>query len=224
VLTSAENPNAATKTKSWNESLSIHEEAARFGLGRRRGKSDSRAMRITIDPARVRETFAKFSSNPSLQESAQLFAHGLPVAEMVQAFAMNERVLRAFAGFDNVYPYGTLERSILEKVILRVSQLRQCQFCTDSHLAIMERLGVATDLSTASAQTERERAAIEYAECITRDSNAIPDALFERLHKLFTDPEIVELTFHVGFITMLNLFNNSLQVRYRAEFNQVEIR
>ena len=180
-------------------------------------------MRITIDTARVRETFAKFSNNPSLQESAQLFAQGLPVAEMIQALAMNDNVLRTFAGFANIYPYGTLERAVLEKVILCVSRLRQCQFCTDSHLAIVQRLGIATDLAS-EGQTERERAAVEYAEHITRDSNHIPDPVFDRLRRVFTESEIVELTFHIGFITLLNLFNNALQVRYEDEFRRVDIR
>jgi len=181
-------------------------------------------MRVTIDPARVAETFAKFSDNASLQESAQLFARGLPVAEMIQAFAMNENVLRAFAGFASVYPYGNLERSILEKVILRVSQLQECQFCANSHLEIMRGLGIGTDFSPGAEQTERERLAVEYAELMTRDSNRVPDAFFARLRSAFTDSKIVELTFHTGFITMLNRFNNALQVRYQGDFKGLEIK
>jgi AhpD family alkylhydroperoxidase len=108
-----------------------------------------------------------------------------------------------------IYPNGSLERGILEKVILRVSQLHDCQFCTNSHLQIMQGLGVGTDLSARAAQTQRERLAIEYAELVTRDSNRIPDAFFEGLHGAFSDPEIVELTFVIGFITMLNRVNNA---------------
>jgi AhpD family alkylhydroperoxidase len=142
---------------------------------------------------------------------------------MIQAFAMNENVLRAFAGFESIYPHGNLERSILEKVILRVSQLHECRFCTDSHLAIMKSLGIETEPSPGGAVPERERLAIEYAEHITRDANRVPEAFFDRLRVVFTDPEIVELTFHIGFITMLNRFNNALQVRYRGEYGGVEI-
>ena len=180
-------------------------------------------MRITIDPEGVANTFSRFSTNPSLQESAQLFARGLPIPEMIQAFAMNEGVLRAFAGFETIYPHGQLERGILEKVILRVSQLHECQFCTASHLAIMQGLGISTDLSSEGPHTGRERLALEYAELMTRDSNRIPDAFFTRLQGVFSDSEIVELTFHIGFITMLNRFNNALQVGYRDEFKEVKI-
>jgi AhpD family alkylhydroperoxidase len=142
---------------------------------------------------------------------------------MIQAFAMNENVLRAFSGLEAIYPNGTLERPILEKVILRVSQLHQCQFCINSHLDIMQGFGIATDLTPASQQSERQRLAIEYAELITRDSNRIPDAFFESLRGAFSDAEIVELTFHVGIITLLNRFNNALQVRYQGEFKGLKI-
>jgi AhpD family alkylhydroperoxidase len=178
-------------------------------------------MRIAIDPTRVAGTFRKFSSNPSFQESAQLFARGLPIAEMLQAFAMNENVLRAFGGFDAIYPHGNLERGVLEKVILRVSQLHECQFCINSHLDIMKSVKVSTDLSSKGQHTERERCAMEYAELVTRDANHIPNAFFEELRQAFSDAEIVELTFHIGFITMLNRFNNALEVRYRGEFKEL---
>jgi AhpD family alkylhydroperoxidase len=180
-------------------------------------------MRITIDPAQVATTFAKFKENPSFQESSQLFARGRPVLEMLQAMAMNENVLRAFSGLESIYPNGTLERGILEKVILRVSQLHDCQFCVNSHRDIMRSLGIADDLTAASLQSQREQLAIEYAELVTRDSNRIPDDFFGRLAESFNEPEIVELTFLIGLITMLNRFNNALDVRYKGEMASVAI-
>jgi AhpD family alkylhydroperoxidase len=174
-------------------------------------------MRIKIDTARVAVNFGRVKDNASFQESAQLFARGLPVVEMLQAMAMNEGVLQAFAGFDRVYPHGSLERGILEKVILRVSQLHECQFCVNSHLDMMNSLGISVDLNDLDQQTEREQLAIQYAEWVTRDSSHVPDEFFERLSGLFCDSEIVELTFVIGLITMLNRFNNALGVRYSGE-------
>jgi AhpD family alkylhydroperoxidase len=168
-------------------------------------------MRIDIDPVQVAKTFSKFKENSSFQESAQLFARGLPVLEMLQAMAMNENVLRAFSGLESIYPNGTLDRGILEKVILRVSQMHDCQFCAGSHSDIMRSLGISAE------DTIRERLAIEYAEQVTRDANRVPDELFTRLRANFSDPEIVELTFLTGLITMLNRFNNALGVRYHGE-------
>jgi AhpD family alkylhydroperoxidase len=181
-------------------------------------------MRIAIDPATVRENFARFKDDPSLAESAQLFARDMPVAEMIQAFSMNPNVLGVFAAFNRIYPHGGLERSLLEKVILTVSTLHECQFCMGSHLDFMRTLGVSTDLTPGVQHTVREGLAIEYATAVTRDSNRVPDDLFVRLSGAFTDPEIVELTFMVGLITLLNRFNNALGVRYRGEFESATVR
>lgn len=183
-------------------------------------------MRITVDPAMVARNFAAFQNNSSLQESAQLFAKGLPIAEMIQAFAMNRSVLSAFAGFEAIYPRGNLERGILEKVILCVSMRNACQFCVNSHLDITRALGISGTGAIepdAPEHSPRERLAIEYALAIHGDSNRVPKDLYERLHGAFTDAELVELTFLIGFINMLNWFNNALDVRYHREFEGIEV-
>jgi len=60
--------------------------------------------------------------------------------------------------------------------------------------------------------------AIEYTRAAMHDSNAVPDRLRAQLHEHFTDPELVELSFLIGSINMLNLFNNLLGVRYNGEY------
>ena len=45
----------------------------------------------------------------------------------------------------------------------------------------------------------RERLALEWAHAIAWDSDAADDALWERLHAEFTDPELVELGCAIGF-------------------------
>ena len=64
----------------------------------------------------------------------------------------------------------------------------------------------------------RERLAIEYTRAAMANSNAIPQPLAGQLHEHFADPELVELTFLIGYINMLNLFNNCLEVRYNGEY------
>ena len=51
-----------------------------------------------------------------------------------------------------------------------------------------------------------------------RDSNDIQSSLAAELKERFSDPELVELSFLIGFINMLNLFNNALQVRYAGDY------
>ena len=59
----------------------------------------------------------------------------------------------------------------------------------------------------------RERLAIQYARAAMTDSNHLPEPLMREIHEQFTDPELVELSFLIGYINMLNLFNNLLEVR-----------
>ena len=47
---------------------------------------------------------------------------------------------------------------------------------------------------------------------------AIAEPLARELREHFTDAELVELTFLIGYINMLNLFNNALGVRYHGEY------
>ena len=46
----------------------------------------------------------------------------------------------------------------------------------------------------------------------------MPEPLAAELKEQFTDPELVELSFLIGYITMLNLFNNLLGVRYHGDY------
>ncbi len=57
-----------------------------------------------------------------------------------------------------------------------------------------------------------------YTRAAMANSNAIPEPLTSQLHERFTDPELVELSFLIGYITMLNVFNNLLEVRYNGEY------
>ena len=47
--------------------------------------------------------------------------------------------------------------------------------------------------------TGRERAAIDWAYAIAFDSSKADDALWSRLHSLFTEPELVDLGCAIGF-------------------------
>ncbi len=69
-----------------------------------------------------------------------------------------------------------------------------------------------------AALSERERLAVDYTKAAAVDSNNIPAALSADIKQAFPDPEIVELSFLIGFINMLNLFNNLMLVRYHGEY------
>ena len=60
--------------------------------------------------------------------------------------------------------------------------------------------------------TAREQAALEYAERITRDDQHMTDACMARLREHFSEAEVVELTFIVGFQTFASKFAKAFRL------------
>ncbi|MGH7346069.1 MAG: carboxymuconolactone decarboxylase family protein [Candidatus Rokuibacteriota bacterium] len=60
--------------------------------------------------------------------------------------------------------------------------------------------------------TPRELAALEYAERITRGDLDVTDACMRRLREHFSDAEVVELTFIVGFQTFASKFAKAFRL------------
>ena len=181
-------------------------------------------MRVTVSQEQIRSAFEAVKDDSSFDESRGLWERGHAPVEMIQAMALRPEILRAFAGFGSaVYPGGILERRVKELVIITASQSNECQFCVNSHCDLVDLAGIVEDPLTAIAQPEalapRERLAVEYTRAAMADSNNVPDLLASRLHEHFTDPELVELSFLIGYINMLNLFNNLLGVRYNGEYS-----
>ncbi len=180
-------------------------------------------MRVNASPEQIKDAFDAVRHDPSFDESRAVVERGgLPV-EMIQALSLRPELLRAFAGFGEcVYPGGLLSRREKELVIIESSLRNRCQFCVESHLAIVGTIGLIADplrsLDDMSGLSERERLAVEYTRAVMTDANRVPEPLFERLRGAYSEPEIVELTFLIGYINMLNWFNNALQVRYNGEY------
>lgn len=183
-------------------------------------------MRVKVTPEQIAAAFGAVQDDASFDQSRGLVEKGTLPVEMLQAMSLRPELLRAFAGFgDCMYPGGLLERSLKERVILESSRANSCQFCRESHISIMRMIGISADplasLDNHIELTERERLALAYTRAAMADSNRVPDDLFDNLKNHFTDPEIVELTFLIGFINMLNLFNNCLHVTYRNEYEKL---
>ena len=180
-------------------------------------------MRVTVSPEQIRSAFEAVKDDSSFDESRGLWERGHAPVEMIQAMTLRPEILRAFAGFGNaVYPGGILERRVKELVIITASQSNECQFCVNSHCDLVDLAGIVEDPLAAIDRPEslapRERLAVEYTRAAMADSNHVPEPLASRLREQFTDPELVELSFLIGYINMLNLFNNLLQVRYSGEY------
>ena len=181
-------------------------------------------MRLIVDEEKVRNVFAKMKDETGFEESRVIFEKGKLPVEMLQALSLRPEILKAFGMMGKgVYPGGLIERNLKEKVILKASRLNNCQFCVTSHVAIMTQLGMPKsqieELDSPQNLTDREKLALRFTESVMKNSLGVTESFFEDLRSLFSQEEIVELTFLIGYINMLNYFNNTLQITYQGDYD-----
>jgi AhpD family alkylhydroperoxidase len=97
-----------------------------------------------------------------------------------------------------------LEHSLLELVKVRASQINGCAFCLDMHTQDARAAGEAEQrLYALSAWretpffTDRERAALAWAEAVTLVAGGVSDAAYEEVRRHFSEKELADLTWAV---------------------------
>lgn len=112
-----------------------------------------------------------------------------------------------------------LEPALRALVQVRISRINSCAFCMDlNSAAVLERHvapGKLTALEAYEASplfSERERAALAYAEAATDPARPVNAATFERLRAAFGEQEILELTALIAFQNLSSKFNAALGV------------
>ena len=113
-----------------------------------------------------------------------------------------------------------LETKLLELVRMRASQINGCAYCLDMHSKdaraegeTEQRLYGLSAWRETPFYTDRERAALEWAEAVTLVSrDQVPDEVYERTRKHFSEEELVNLTLAV---VMINNWNR-LAISFRA--------
>lgn len=121
--------------------------------------------------------------------------------------------VKAFGG---VYAYISqcgLEDTLIELVNLRVSQINGCAFCLDMHTRDLIKKGLSP-VKLALVQvwdeagnvfTEREKAALAWAEIVTRVAETrVPDEAFQAASAVFEDKELTDLTMAIGLMNAYN--------------------
>ena len=71
--------------------------------------------------------------------------------------------------------------------------------------------------STTLSTTTLEESDVEYAIAAWEHPNRIPDELFARLRRHFTEAQIVELTLRVTLCGFFNKFNDAFQIEEEPE-------
>jgi len=105
-----------------------------------------------------------------------------------------------------------LEESLLHLVRLRASQINGCAYCLDMHWKDLRALGEGEQrLYSLDAwrecpyYTERERAALAWAEAVTLVAgDHVPDAVYDAVRPHFSNTDLSDLTLAVATINAWN--------------------
>jgi alkylhydroperoxidase family enzyme len=125
---------------------------------------------------------------------------GTPRPESSAVRAHVPAVFWAFANsWRDLFKNGVCDHAIKEMCRLYVSRSVQCEYCGNQRSIKAAASGVIEDhvkdlldFEKSANYDERQKAALAYAEAITWHLDT-DDAFWERLHKHFSEPELVEM-------------------------------
>jgi hypothetical protein len=103
----------------------------------------------------------------------------------------------------------------------------ECHYCVTHHkpfLADISPEGVDRLLEAANPEPDDvDRLVVEYARTAWETPNRIPDGLFERLRRHFSEAQIVELALRIMLCGFFNRFNDALQIEEEVEAHSAEV-
>jgi AhpD family alkylhydroperoxidase len=131
-----------------------------------------------------------------------------------------------------VYRYvmqSGLPAALVDLVYLRVSQINNCAYCLEMHTPEplkkgqkVEKLALVQSWAEAgNLFDERERAALAWAETVTRVAKTgVPDEAYEAARAVFEERELVDLTIAIGVMNACNRIAISFRNTPQAALEQ----
>ena len=139
--------------------------------------------------------------------------------QRISFFNKGQNAMKVLFGFGSYLRRSDLDQQLLHLIEYRVSQINGCAFCLDMHSKDLraggeteQRIYMLDAWREAPFYTQRERAALAWAEAVTKltDKN-VPDDVYQLANSQFTEQELVDLTFAVLAINCFNRINIAFQ-------------
>lgn len=132
-----------------------------------------------------------------------------------------KEALKAMYGLGSYLAKSSVEQSLLNLIEYRISQINGCAFCLDMHSKDLraageteQRLYVLDAWREAPFYSDRERAALAWAEAITKVTEGhVPDEIYEEARKQFSEQELIDLTMAVITINCYNRINIAFRTK-----------
>ncbi len=127
-------------------------------------------------------------------------------------FQVAPDTIKALSALETQVQASGLERSLIELVKTRASQINGCAFCINMHTEDArkhgeseQRLYLLNAWRESPVYTDRERAALAWTEAVTQISQThAPDDLYDEVRAHFSEAETVNLTMLIATINAWN--------------------
>ena len=128
-------------------------------------------------------------------------------------------VVNAMLGLSKYLGQSGLGTRLIDLVNLRASQINGCAYCVDMHWKDLRSAGESEQRlygldawEESPYYTERERAALAWTEAVTNVGEGhVTDDVYERVHKVFNERELTDLTLAIVAINGWNRLNIALR-------------
>ncbi|RNI38980.1 carboxymuconolactone decarboxylase family protein [Hanamia caeni] len=135
--------------------------------------------------------------------------------QRIDLLEKGQKVIKALGGLSVYLAKSSLEPQLINLIDFRVSQINGCAYCLDMHSKDLraageteQRLYTIAAWREAPFYSERERAALAWAEAVTKLKDGdVPDEIYEEARHQFSEEELIDLTVAVTTINTYNRIN-----------------
>ncbi len=148
--------------------------------------------------------------------------HGTPRPESQAIRLHHPEVMKAFnQAWEVFFRQGVTDHAIKELCRLYISKSVQCEYCGGQRSVLARQQGATEaqvdeilEFEASDRFDERERAALEWAMAIAWDPTLAADDLWERLHRYFSEAQLVELGHFIALTLGQQRFLKTLDIRH----------
>tara|TARA_B100000029_G_scaffold516389_1_gene629374 strand:+ start:4779 stop:5462 length:684 start_codon:yes stop_codon:yes gene_type:complete len=119
------------------------------------------------------------------------------------------------------WPGSRLSGKMKEMIVIKTSHVNGCDYCFAHNTALGAAAGItheqviamsSDDYLSSDLFDEREKAAIQWAEHMTKNTARKREDVYAQLKELFSNAEIIELSLICAMFNMINRLNDSLDL------------
>jgi len=142
------------------------------------------------------------------------------MTQRINPYAVAPKLLDGLIRYSRDVESMGLEKSLLELVKIRASQINGCAVCLHMHAEEARRQGESEDRilmldawHETGLYSAREKAALAWTEALTRlTETRAPDEAYDAVKAEFSDEELVKLTLMINVINSFNRFGVGFRV------------